>query len=456
MIVVPHAGHARNAYYDRHSKSLQFYYFDDGEDRVYTCLSSDIVNHEFGHAVLDGIRPYYIEAVNPETAAFHEFIGDLTAILIAFRNNTFRNFVVRETEGDLSAENALASIAEQFGEATRQKPYLRSALNTATMADMRDRQEAHALSEVLTGAMFDVIKALSKYYIEERGRTPSQAFWHTIQRMQSMALQPLDLLPPVDVTFRDYALVVLRAEELANPTDPDGYRGMMLKVFHERGILSEADVADQERPHHLIERLPLDVPASIGRLAGSRADAYRFLDDNRWALGIPANVDLTVSDLYSTRKLVREANRLPTQIVLEYIWREEIVLTGSQFGRFDGEVTSLLCGGTLVFDEDGNVLHWSVKPGSAPAGGGARAAAFAAEGAKRRKAFLAELERRIRTGRIGQAVGGEAGVISARVPPLTSRTVGGAIRFELSPHFSLEDDADADAGLGSRQWEISF
>ena len=62
LIVVPHAGPGENAYYDRHSKSLQFYYFDRGDERIQTCLSTDIINHEFGHALLDGIRPLYIEA----------------------------------------------------------------------------------------------------------------------------------------------------------------------------------------------------------------------------------------------------------------------------------------------------------------------------------------------------------------------------------------------------------
>ena len=90
LIVVPHAGYGENAYYDRLSKSLQFYWFDDEKGRVFTCLSSDIVNHEFGHAVLDGLRPYFYESVGAETAAFHEFLGDLTAILMAFRNNAFR------------------------------------------------------------------------------------------------------------------------------------------------------------------------------------------------------------------------------------------------------------------------------------------------------------------------------------------------------------------------------
>ena len=101
LIVVPHAGPGENAYYDRHSKSLQFYYFDRGDERIYTCLSTDIINHEFGHALLDGIRPLYIEAVSPETAAFHEFIGDLTAILIALRNTRFRQQLIADTRGDL-------------------------------------------------------------------------------------------------------------------------------------------------------------------------------------------------------------------------------------------------------------------------------------------------------------------------------------------------------------------
>jgi hypothetical protein len=54
-----------------------------------------------------------------------------------------------------------------------------------------------------------------------RKRTVPEAFWNTVQRMQNLAIQPLDLLPPVDVTFRDYAWAVLRADETTSPTDPD-------------------------------------------------------------------------------------------------------------------------------------------------------------------------------------------------------------------------------------------
>jgi hypothetical protein len=453
LIIVPHAGFGENAYYDRRSKSLQFYYFDRGDERVHTCLSTDIVHHEFGHAVLDGVRPYFIEAVSPETAAFHEFIGDLTAILIAFRNTPFRQQLIEETQGDLTKESTLSKVAEQFGKYVKDKEYLRSARNKLTMKDVAGDQRPHYMSEVLTGAMFDILIRLSKYYVTKRKRTVPQAFWDTIQRMQQMAIQPLDLLPPVDVTFRDYALAVLRAEEIANPTDPDDYREMMIDVFIDRGILDKAERAGLLEPHQVFERLDLDVFHDIGSISSSRADAYRFLDDNRRKLFIPANADVLVSDLSTAQKLTREARRLPRQILLQYMWREDVVLDGPEFGRFDGETTSLLCGGTLALNQNGELLAWSRKPGSQSTGESDEASAEQAQGVARRTAFLAALARRIKTGRIGAEIGGEKGLLVKSIPPLTSRTVDGAVRFELSPHFGIHEDEDDT--YGGRAWQIS-
>ena len=276
LIVVPHAGYGKNAFYDRQSKSLQFDDFDDGAGTVYTCLSTDIINHEFAHAVLDGIRPFFIEAVDAETAAFHEFMGDMTAILIAFRNNDFRQFIARYSQGDLSTDTALNRLAEEFGNAVQGKPYLRTARNDKTMSMLKGEQRPHLLSEVLTGAMFDIIIRLSRCYIDVRERKLLPAFWDTIQRMQQMAIQPLDLLPPVEVTFKDYALAVLRMEQIANPSDPDDYRGMMMEVFQQRGILDEEDVKDLKEPRQVFERLTLDVHHDVERISMSQTEAYRF------------------------------------------------------------------------------------------------------------------------------------------------------------------------------------
>lgn len=464
LIVLPHAGYGENAYYDRASKSLQFYYFNGLNGTVYTCLSSDIVNHEFGHAVLDGLRPYYYESVNGETAAFHEFLGDLTAILMAFRNNAFRRHVLEKCKGDLNNDTLLANLAQEFGEAVTGEAYLRSALNKKSMQDLADNLEPHALSEVLTGAMFDLLKGI---YAKQResdreehatGRKKMSdlaALAATVPRMQTMAIQPLDLLPPCSVTFRDYALAVLRTEQVANPTDPKGYRALMLDIFFRRGILSEDERKRLLEPAPVFKRPALDVFHPIESIAASRGGAYRFLDDNRDKLFIPLNADLVVSEVVVARKLARDGRSLPDQIVVQYIWREEVLLDGQRFGRLAGERTSMLCGATMVLDENGNLIHWARKPGSTQLGAGREQVEEQQEGERRRAELLDTIAARIAAGTIGESIGGELGMIERALPPFTVRKEDGMVRFELAPHFSIVGGA-ADTDTGDRQWEISF
>lgn len=453
LIVVPHAGYGKNAFYDRASKSLQFYYFDHEGKRVFTCLSTDIINHEFGHAVLDGIRPYLFESTFVETGAFHEFVGDLTAILLILRNNRFRREIAETTAGDLSAAEHLSSIAEQFGQAVQEKPYLRTARNDLKMKDVAQEIGPHRVSEVLTGAMFDIVIALSKHYVQQRGQTAPRAFWNVIQRMQRTAIQPLDLLPPADVTFRDYALAVLRAEELSNPTDPYQYFELMLKVFVDRGILEVSDQETLREPRYLYDRLRLNVFHDIDEISRSRAAAYRFLDDNRNELLIPFAQDIVVADLYDAQKLTRQARRLPRQVILVYIWREDVKLEGDRFGEYGGASTTMLCGGTLVFDANGNVLSWLRKPGT-QGGSGNNWQADLIAGTKRRSDLLENLARRIAAGHVGAALGSSQGMLGSHVPPLSVRQENGTLRFELSPHLHLSGE-DHEYYEGGRRWEAS-
>jgi hypothetical protein len=258
----------------------------------------------------------------------------------------------------------------------------------------------------------------------------------------------------VDATFRDYAIAMLRAEEIANPTDPDNYREMMFDIFAGRGILAEADREKLLGARHVFQRIDnIAVFHDPESIASSRAEAYRFLDDNRDALFIPTYADVIVADLFTAQKLTREARRLPKQIVLQYIWREDVTLDGDRFGRFSGQPTSLLCGGTLALDENGNVMAWTRKPGSVLAGHGDKSAAEAEEGLRRRTALLDSLAKRIKAGRIGEALESPKGLVGGTIAPLTARTVDGELRFELSPHFGIHDDKDDETG--SRQWQIS-
>ncbi len=474
LIVVPRAGYGENAFYDRGSKSLQFYYFGSGSDVVYTCLSADIVNHEFGHAVLDGIRPLYNESSLVQTGAFHEFIGDLTAILLTLKNGDLRRYVAKATAGDMAKADPISSIAEEFGKNVSGRPYLRTASNQDKMPDVKGETSVHRVSMVLTGAMFDILIELAEHYRglpvespaggeaaspERKRASPAQAFWYAADRMQRTAIQPLDLLPPVDVTFRDYALAVCRSQQLADPIDPEGYYGMLIKVFREREILSEEDEQRLKQPQYLYDRLRFCVNPDISGISRSRAAAYRFLDDNRQELLIPAGQDFFVADLYDANKYGRQRARLPRQIILEYVWREEVLLQGKRFGPFDGRYTSMLCGGTLVFDDNGNVLNWARKTGSLPYGGkrvrgGAVAESWksaVAEGAARRKELLDDLAAQIAAGRVGAVIGSAKGLLGT-VPPLIAEGEEDQVRFRLSPHLHLSHDDEDD--LGGRRWEI--
>jgi hypothetical protein len=466
LIVVPHAGYGENAFYDRASKSLQFYYFGSEEETVYTCLSVDIVNHEFAHAVLDGIRPLYNESSNPQTGAFHEFVGDLAAILLTLQNRTLRQQLAKASKGRFEDATTLSSLAEEFGQAVKGRPYLRTARNDRTMTTMAEETEPHRLSEVLTGAMFDVLIAMGRKYQEENGgrapKTPVQAFWYAADRMQRMAIQPLDLLPPADVTFRDYALAVCRSQRLADPIDPNDYYGMLIAVFRARGILSEDDEKDLKEPRYLNERLSLSVSHNIDGISRSLAAAYRFLDDNREDLLIPASRDFFVVDLYDARKRGRQNVPLPRQIVLEYAWREEIPLEGARFGPYAGRLTTMLCGGTLVFNDDGNALSWMMKPGSLPYGGkrqrGGRTAEMWAEAVKegtgRRNGLLDNVAAQIAAGRVGAFVGSPRGLLGSMLPPVTVEEDGEMVRFQLAPHLHLSEEKDLEQ-TGERQWQIS-
>jgi hypothetical protein len=437
LIVVPHAGYLANAFYSRASKSLQFYYFGAAGKRVYTCLSHDIIAHETGHAILDGLRPLFFENSSLQTAAFHEFVADLTAIMISLLNNNLRWEVAKVSKGDLSQDTLIAALAEEFGHYAAGRPHLRSATNQKTMDDVRDKSSPYPWSEVMTGAMWNILSGMFAIYRARpktsTGKPPSdkEALLWAVNRFRRVAFQPLDYLPPADVQFSDYARAVLRADELVDPVDENNFRQLMREVFDQRGIEYGQDAVEAESLYFYTY--------DIDRVSRSRTDAYHFLHENRRQLCIPADQDVSVVDLYRTDKTMMGGGRLPREIVLQYAWREDVPLKGNHFRQLNGESLSMVCGGTLIFDERGNVLHWVRKPGSGPQkiSGGRRRSYCGAErarGQQRRKEFLEYAAGCAGGGLVGLLDRDRPEEIDARPPIVAQRAADGTLRLQTTPH----------------------
>ena len=122
--------------------------------------------------------------------------------------------VLRESDGKLTGARLLAGLAQQFARATEDAPYLRRGLNRdPTMKSGAEYLEPHALSEVMAphnlrhphGHAAKHQKNEVKRAKAGDSEKPSdiRAPADTVPRMQMLAIQPLDLLPPCAVTFRD-------------------------------------------------------------------------------------------------------------------------------------------------------------------------------------------------------------------------------------------------------------
>jgi hypothetical protein len=97
-------------------------------------------------------------------------VAGLTAILSAMRNNDVRRVIADETDGDFTQPTAVSDLAEQFGQqvgtVTTHDPgsryFLRSAFNKLRMKDIEGVLSPHKCSNVLTGAVFEILTRIVK------------------------------------------------------------------------------------------------------------------------------------------------------------------------------------------------------------------------------------------------------------------------------------------------------
>lgn len=360
LLVVPRAGEWANAFYERDSRSLQFFYFTPPGKRkpVFTAHSQDIIAHETAHAIIDGVAPDLYHAQNPEGLAIHEAMADLTTLLMAFRSRKLASRVLEQTRGSIERSTAFTTVAKQFGSALRENRHaLRNLRNDRKMSDPDlDKTEPHALSEVLSGALYEVVyrvheelkgvpdeqevadsklavasefrqwqqsddPAAEKARLGDRSQTsPGRALWIASERFKRMLLRGLDYLPPGEIGFADLARAILASDEASHP-DSEEQRKWLVGEFRRRRIVRykrDLDV-DTNYRHPALKNIDLQ------QLIDSDWHAYRFAEKWRSLLGIPARVAFEVRPRLKVTKTYyhRGAERAEvTELLFKVSWDE--------------------------------------------------------------------------------------------------------------------------------------
>ena len=210
--IFPHGlPNVMNAYYSRSQCCLKFGDFiPNGQpERVFTCRSFDIVAHETGHAVLDGLKPAWLRADNPpQTGGLHEAFGDLTAIFLCLAQLDQCEAIVAQTRANLHDKTFLADIAEEFGLALGRSNGLRNADNDITMSQAG--AQVHALSQVFTGAVYDILADMFSYQ-----RAPAllddAAVLHQVgDDLRSLVLRALIAAPDHGALYAEVVNAMLR------------------------------------------------------------------------------------------------------------------------------------------------------------------------------------------------------------------------------------------------------
>jgi hypothetical protein len=409
----PHAFEGANAFYDPAQVAVLFGYFRADAKQpgpnlpgqtVFTCLSHDVIAHEVTHAIVDRLRPLFIEESNRDVFAFHEAFADVVAI---FQHFSFRSILadtIQRTRGDLRARNVLGQLAQQFGYATGSGGALREALERDT-PDPRLYEtvtEPHERGSILVAAVFDAFFSVYQDRIQDlvriatggTGRLPEGDLHpdlvnriageaaKTARNVLGMCIRAFEYLPPVDVSFGDYLRALITADYETVPDDERGLRAAMIEAFRLRGIrlegvasLAEESVLLESReadglrlpfqpsnealavsaqafdrgPHR---RTSVGEPEEANRREGEWAARLReFARANAGALGLVPTLDIRVRGFHTVFR-ISPAGQLVVELVAQFTQEDRRDRDDPAFGG-----VRVLAGSTVIASAEGQVRY---------------------------------------------------------------------------------------------------
>jgi hypothetical protein len=262
-----------NAFYDR--RALNFFHGPDGDQTVFSSESPDVVCHELGHAVLDAARPELFDAQFPETAAFHESFGDMSAILSALQLPSIRTSLLSATNNQIDRASRVSRLAEQLGEAIRlQSPgavdtdCLRNAANSFVYQDPQTlpsdapastiSSEPHSFSRIFTGAFLNALAGM--LLVRNVAPTADDLLQVSID-IATILIRGVLAAPVVPDYYSQVALQIINASQGVNG---GVYAPILRGAFVKREILT-ADAAVTAIPHQ---------HSAMGMAAGTTAVSF--------------------------------------------------------------------------------------------------------------------------------------------------------------------------------------
>jgi len=410
--VAPHAFAEANAFYSPREESLLFGYFAGPNGPVCTSLSHDIVAHETAHALVDGLRPRFMEPSSADQAAFHEAFADIVALLSVFSIREVVQYAVRQAIRQPDApimklsqlttaalqNGILLGLGEQFGETltgVHGASLRRSAALKPDKNLLNDPQyeESHRRGEILVAAVLQTFLSTLRARLatlgkDRRNQLPPQRVEEEgadiAERMLTMSIRALDYTPPTDIEFGDFLSAVITSDLEIRPDDSRyNVRQHLLNAFESFGIQptsSYNDEAGRWQP-------PLEHPPSTAKpgkppkeldytfvhrdaLQRDRDEMFRFLWDNRDVLGLCDTAYTAIGGVRPCQRVdqdgftIRETVADYVQILTLRADELHTIKIPGRKGRIqkpDGlagwRSVRLLGGGSLIFDEFGRLKY---------------------------------------------------------------------------------------------------
>jgi hypothetical protein len=236
--VFPHAGVTANAFYSRTAKALKFFFFtpQGSTSQVFTCQSLDIVAHEAGHAILDGLKPGWLSNGSPpQTGGLHESFGDLVAVFLALSQLDQAEAVMALSRNNLHAKTFIAHVAEQFGAALGKPFGLRNADNDLKLSEVGN--EVHAISQVFTGGIYDIMADIFAFELDRQGnkKRPSLILVEVASHLSKLVLDAIIAAPDSNAVYADVINKMLVLSK--NQNDPPIYRTFIRNQFTFREVV---------------------------------------------------------------------------------------------------------------------------------------------------------------------------------------------------------------------------